>query len=64
MVHPVNCNDDEAENVGEKGWPHLRERGRGRVVGWLQFQDHDRDEDGHHAITERFQTICSHGGKK
>ena len=64
MVHPVNCNDDEAENISEKGWPHLRERGWGRVVRWLKLQHHDGDEDGHHAITERFQAICSHGGKQ
>jgi hypothetical protein len=33
-------------------------------VRWLQLQHHDGDEDGHHAITECFQAVCSHGGRK
>ncbi len=62
MVHPVDGDDDEAKYISKKGWPHSNERRWCRVVGRLQLQNHDGDENGYDTIAESFDPVGFHAG--
>jgi len=64
MIDPVDRDDDEAKDVSEKSWPHARQRSGCRIVRRLQLQDHDGNEDRHHAIAERFDAVRFHARSK
>jgi hypothetical protein len=57
---PVDADVDEAEDVAAKDgqhWQKVVERG---AVRYLQFQDHDGDDDGDDAVAECFKPAFSH----
>src|ERR1700736_4346648 len=60
MIDPVDSDDDEAQDVGKKGRPHLRQGSWCRIVRGLQLQNHDGNENGDHAIAERFDPVRFH----
>src|SRR5207248_11255963 len=64
MIDPIDRNDDEAQDISEKGWPHPRQRSGRRIVRRLQLQDHDGNEDRHHAVAERFDAGGFHARSK
>ena len=43
------------------GTQERRERLDRFPVGYFQFEDHDRDDDGEDAVAERFETGSTHG---
>jgi hypothetical protein len=53
MVVPVNPYVNEAENVTQKNRKELAQGFQVITMRHLQFQDHDRDDDGEHAIAKR-----------
>src|SRR5450759_5276681 len=61
MIVPVDCQVDKTQNVAQKMRSHTNECCPFGAVRHLQFQDHYRDNDRNDAITERGQTILSHG---
>src|SRR5690348_13677140 len=63
MVVPVDAEVDEAQHVAQKDREHRTQRGERRVVRHVQLEHHDRDEDGDHAIAERFEPIRCHAGR-
>src|SRR2546430_2656382 len=60
MVDPVDSDDDEAQDIGKKGRPHLRQGSWGRIVRGLQLQNHDGNENSDNAIAERFDPVRFH----
>src|SRR5205814_2767851 len=60
MVDPVDSDDDEAQDIGKKGRPHLRQGSWGRIVRGLQLQNHDGNENSDNAIAERFDPVGFH----
>ena len=60
MIDPVDRNDDEAQDIGKKSWPHPCQGSWSRIVRRLQLQNHDGNENGHHAVAERFDPVRSH----
>src|SRR5262245_58323841 len=60
MVVPVDPEKHEAEDVSEQ-YRHPGHQSLPRRSLWsFQFQYHDRDENGHHAIAEGFQPPLVH----
>jgi hypothetical protein len=60
MIHPVNRDDDEAEDIGKKSRPHFGQGRRTRIVRGLQLQDHNGNENGEDAIAEGFDPVSFH----
>jgi hypothetical protein len=60
MIDPVDSDDDEAQDIGKKGWPHLRQGSWRRIVRRLQLQNHDGNENGDDAIAECFDPVRFH----
>ena len=69
MIDPVDSDNDEAQDIGKKGRPHLRQGSWGRIVRRLQLQNHDGNENGDNAIAERLDPTrfhapeCNTGGR-
>jgi len=61
MVVPVDADEDEAEHVGEKDRHERSEGAPARLVRDVEFEHHDRDDDGDYPIAERFETSLCHG---
>src|SRR5437879_13887795 len=60
VVVPVNADEDIAEHIAEEHWHERRESVRIGVVRHLHLPYHDRDDDGDHAVGERFQSSFGH----
>jgi hypothetical protein len=61
VIVPVYCQVDKAQNVAQKVRSYTNKYCPVGAVRHLQFQNHYRDNDCNDAITERGQTIFSHG---
>jgi hypothetical protein len=61
MIVPIDRHINKAENVAEKDRDQAAERLPVSSARHLQFQHHDRDDDGDDAIAECGQPIPSHG---
>ena len=56
MVVPVDADENEAQCIAEEGG-YGGTQGRQRcIVRNVQIEDHDRDDDGDHAVAERFES--------
>src|SRR5215831_1441421 len=60
VVIPIDTQVDEAQHVAQEYGDHWHQSLDALAVGHLHLQHHDGDEDGDHAITERFKPILSH----
>ena len=60
VVIPIDTEVDEAQNVAEEYGDQRQQSLDALAVGRLQLQYHDGDDDGDHAIAERFKPILSH----
>ena len=60
MIDPVYGDDDKAQDVGKKSRPHACERSGCWITRRLQFQDHDRNENGHYTVAKRFDPVRFH----
>ena len=60
MIDPIDGDDDEAQDIGKKGRPHLCQGSWCRIVRGLQLQNHDGNENGDNAIAERFDPVRLH----
>src|SRR6202011_76017 len=63
MIDPVDCDDDEAQDIGKKSGPHFCQGIRGRIMRSLQLQNHDGNENGDYAIAESFDPVRFHGSE-
>src|ERR1700730_4411441 len=63
MIDPVDGDDDEAQDIGKKGWPHFRQGSWGRIMRRLQLQNHDGNENSDNAIAERFDPVRFHASE-
>src|SRR5262245_35911576 len=61
MIIPIDCQIDEAQYVADEIRSHASEDLPTGAVRHLQLEDHDRDDDGDHAVAESCETIFSHG---
>ncbi|OIQ80596.1 hypothetical protein GALL_376390 [mine drainage metagenome] len=61
MVVPVDTDIDEAEHIAEKHRQQGQQCVEMLAVRHLQFQHHDGDDDGNHAITECLDASLFHG---
>src|SRR5919204_4051002 len=61
MIIPIDCQIDEAQYVADEIRSHASEDLPTGAVRHLQLEDHDRDDDGDHAVAERCETIFPHG---
>jgi len=57
MVVPVDRDIDKTQQVTKEGRQHRLERAEFDALRRFQFQHHDSDDDGKHAIAECFQPI-------
>jgi hypothetical protein len=62
VVVPVDADIDKAQDVAQENRQQRFDRVPIRAVRHFQFQNHDRDDDGEHAITERFKPVLSMAG--
>ena len=60
MVVPVDADVDEAQHVAQEHREQRLQRGQIGAVRHLQFQHHDGDDDGEHAVAEGFQPVLFH----
>src|ERR687896_2504399 len=60
VVVPIDTKVNEAQNVAQEYGDQWHQRLDALAVGHLHLQHHDGDDDGDHAITERFKPILSH----
>src|SRR5262245_9439367 len=60
MVHPVDPEIGEAHHIDQELGKPGPERIPVGAVWDLELQDHDRDQDGEHAIGERFEPYARH----
>src|ERR687892_1416357 len=60
VVVPIDTKVDEAQNVAQEYRDQWHQSLDAFAVGHLHLQHHDGDDDGDHAITERFKPILSH----
>src|SRR6187399_891130 len=60
MVIPVDAEVHEAQNISQEDWEERLQRVQRRALRNLEFENHDRDQDRHHAITECLETSASH----
>src|SRR5262245_58556543 len=60
VVIPIDTKVDEAQNVAQEYGDQWHQRLDALAVGHLHLQHHDGDDDGDHAITERFNPTLSH----
>ena len=60
MVVPVDAEEDEAQDVGQKHRQQWTERLAVGAVRHLQLQHHDRDQYGEYAVAERFEPAFAH----
>jgi hypothetical protein len=64
VVVPVDRDENEAQKVDRElrdERPQIGETVSGR---WAQVEDHDRDHDGEHAITERLKAAAAHASPR
>ena len=60
VVIPIDTKIDEAQDVAQEYGDQGHQSLDALTVGHLQLQHHDGDDDGDHAIAERFKPILSH----
>ena len=60
MVVPIYGHIDETEDVAEEDRRRFPQRAQADIMGRLQFEDHNRYDDGDHAITEGNKPILFH----
>jgi hypothetical protein len=60
VVVPIDAEVNETQNVAQEYGDQWHQSLDTLAVGHLHFQYHDGDDDGDHAITERFKPILSH----
>lgn len=60
MVVPVDTEVDKAQYVTQKHRDQGQQHMNVFAMRHLQFQHHDGDDDGDHAIAEGFQPVVSH----
>ena len=60
MIDPVDRDDDEAQDIGEKSRPHPCQGSWTGIMRRFQLQNHDGNENGHNAVAERFDPVRSH----
>src|SRR5436305_648510 len=60
VVVPVDADEGEAEQVAQEHGDQRPERGQVRPRWYLELQHHDGDDDGDHAVAERFETPLAH----
>src|SRR5262249_11946791 len=61
MIIPIDRQIDEAQYVADEIRSHASKNLPTGAVRHLQLEDHDRDDDGDHAVAESCETIFSHG---
>ena len=52
MVVPIDSHEDKAEDIAEEGWQDRLESGPVHHFRDFEFQHHDGDDDGDHAVAE------------
>ena len=60
MVVPINRHIYETQYISKEDWYDFCESVDIGIVWYLEFQDHDGDDDGYDAITKCFKTIFVH----
>ena len=62
MVVPINPHVNEAQQVTRenRGQRFRLQRAEVGTVRGMQLEHHDRNDDGDHAVTERFETVFLH----
>jgi len=60
VIVPEYAHVDEAERVGQEYWQLGPQSGKARARGYFYFQNHDRDDDGHHSIRECLKPLLTH----
>src|SRR5208337_500995 len=60
MVVPIYGHIDETEDVAEEDRRRFPQRAQADIMARLQFEDHNRYDDGDHAITEGNKPILFH----
>ena len=63
MVVPVDADIEKAQHVVKKHRQQRLQRGQVVAVRHLQFQHHDGDDDGEHAIAEGFESVLGHAAR-
>jgi hypothetical protein len=60
VVHPVDADIGEAQDVGQEHRPQFAQRRKLIAMRNFHLQNHDGDDDGDHAIAECFQPALAH----
>ena len=60
VIVPVNADEDKAQHVAQEGGSQRTESRPVIAFRRMQFEHHDRNDDGDHAIAERFQSSFCH----
>ena len=60
VVVPVDAEIDEAQQITQELRHQRFQRGEFDTVRHFQFQHHDGDDDGEHAVAEGFEPVLLH----
>src|SRR6267378_6789171 len=60
MVVPINTEINETEDVTQQYRQDRFQRGKFNRMRYLQFQHHNRDDDGKDTVAEGFKSGCFH----
>lgn len=56
----INSDEGEAANAAQEKGSDGAKGGERGALRWPHLEDHDRDDDGKHAVAEGFETVFGH----
>src|SRR5580765_5933825 len=60
VIAPIDLDEDKTQHVAEEDREKRAQRSPARVLGRFEFQHHDGDDDGQHAVAECFEPAFTH----
>jgi len=58
MIDPVNASEGKGDEIEAQSWENGAEAGDAVLMGNLQFEHHDGDDDGDDSVGEGFEANC------
>src|SRR5574342_588731 len=60
MVIPIDAEKDKAQHIAQEFWSQRHQRRQSCLMGNLEFQYHDRNDNGKYTIAKGFESAFGH----